>query len=719
MALLRQELPRAPTEDEIPTIAQRHAAAYTQLLEHILASVGLDNATLENTVLAIAHLENSQAIERALVMALKYCSPFLSVQTKCEEAEALWQELDNGQRERIYSLIASARAASPQQHTQVSRLADKMLSDLQDLGIGSMHGPSVKKIQANKDIIKQHSVRFLRNLREENRSIEANINELDDILDQLRNTELIKADGQPEKLRVPYTGNYYTVMQGAHSADIRKKMFEIHSSRYNRNTSLFKEILLLRDENARLLGFENHAELRLPDRLPSSIAAVNKLLGSTLDALQQHKQAETGSGLAASASLKKEDETNQPWDKAYNRAKLAEESRVAGATKFAEYFPLWHTFQMMIVLAQDLFELKFESITAESLLEANWPKEVKGWAVWEREPSSDSFIGYFLADLKDRPHKYKGNQSVNLGPGYIREDLTRVYPANLLMCCFNLSARDHNYLLEHANIRTLFHEFGHSLHDLLARTRFAKQHGFNVKRELGEAIAFAFEQWAWNERELKAMSCHYSLVPETGVTGNQHFNRPNAEIPDDILKAQLKNHASAKRAHTTGQMVYCLFDMAVHTPPTHQALLDMNVAEVWRDVFCRAMATPPTIANSYAGFGHLVSEYDAGYYTYIYADVVAANLARTLFATDPRDKQTWNKFRREILEKGGSEDEHTLLKDFLGYPPDDTSAFFAALGLQLNQPKIQLRNDNTPDAESQAQLETEQNMEQPLVRGIS
>lgn len=64
------------------------------------------------------------------------------------------------------------------------------------------------------------------------------------------------------------------------------------------------------------------------------------------------------------------------------------------------------------------------------------------------------------------------------------------------------------------------------------------------------------------------------------------------------------------------------------------------------------------------------------------ADVVAANLASSLFATDPRAKRTWNKFRREILQKGGSEDEYTLLKDFLGYPPDDTTAFFAALGLQ-------------------------------------
>lgn len=64
------------------------------------------------------------------------------------------------------------------------------------------------------------------------------------------------------------------------------------------------------------------------------------------------------------------------------------------------------------------------------------------------------------------------------------------------------------------------------------------------------------------------------------------------------------------------------------------------------------------------------------------ADVVAANLASILFATDPRSKQTWNKFRREILQKGGSEDEYTLLKDFLGYPPDDTSELFAARGLQ-------------------------------------
>lgn len=418
MALPAQKLPRAPTEDEIPTIAQRHATAYTQLLDHILSVVSRENATLENTVLPIARLENSQAGERALIMALKYCSPVLSVQTKCEGAEALWEELGNGQGERIYSLIASAKANSPQQQTQVMRLADKMLSDLEALGVCGIQGPSAKKIQANKDSIKQHSVKFLRNLRGEDRSIEADINELDEIVDLLQNTELIEEDRQPAKLRVPYNGNYNTVMQRVHSADIRKKMYEIHSSRYTKNIYLFKEILLLRDENARLLGFENHAELRLGDRLPLSIAAVNKLLISTLDALQQHSPAITRSKSAVSKSPKREEEkiATQPWDEAYNKAKLAQESKVARTTKFAEYFPLWHTVQMMITLAQDLFELNFEPITAESLLEANWPKEVRGWAVWEREPSSGSFIGYFLADLQDRPHKYKGNQSVNLGP---------------------------------------------------------------------------------------------------------------------------------------------------------------------------------------------------------------------------------------------------------------------------------------------------------------
>lgn len=414
-----QALPRALAEDEIITIAQRHVKSYTQLLECITTSVHRDNATFENTVLPIASLENAQASDSALIKALKYCSPSLSVQKGCEDAETLWREFGHDQRTKLYQLITSAIArAADSPHTPVTRLAEKILSDLQKLGFSDMSGACSEKIRKNKETIEQRSMVFLRNLREEDRSIETSTDQLDGVLEQLQNAQLIEIEGQPPRVRVPYAGNYNTIMRLAHNADIRKRMYEIHSTRYIKNVSLFKDIILLRDENARLLGYDNHAELRLRDRLAPSVAAVNVLLTSTIDKLRHLKKPSMVSKPIASKPLEKEKTAVPPWDKAYNKAKLLpSDTNAAGATTFAEYFPLWHTFQKMLSLAQDIFELEFKPIAASALLEANWPTDVKGWEVWEREPSGmGSFVGYLLADLQNRPHKYKGNQSVNLQP---------------------------------------------------------------------------------------------------------------------------------------------------------------------------------------------------------------------------------------------------------------------------------------------------------------
>ncbi len=416
-----QALPRALAEDEIITIAQRHAKSYTQLLERITTSVHRDNATFENTVLPIASLENAQASDSALIKALKYCSPSLSVQKACEDAETLWREFGHDQRTKLYQLITSAIArAADSPHTPVTRLAEKILSDLQKLGFSDMSGACSEKVRKNKETIEQLSMVFLRNLREEDHSIETSTDQLDGVLEQLQNTQLIEIEGQPPRVRVPYAGNYNTIMRLAHNADVRKRMYEIHSARYVKNVSLFKEIILLRDENARLLGFDNHAELRLRDRLAPSVAAVNVLLTSTIDKLRQLKKPSTINKPIVSKPLEtnKEKTAVLPWDKAYNKAKLqTSNTNAARATTFAEYFPLWHTVQKMLSLAQDIFELEFQPIAASVLLEANWSTDVKGWVVWAREPNGmGSFVGYLLADLQNRPHKYKGNQSVNLQP---------------------------------------------------------------------------------------------------------------------------------------------------------------------------------------------------------------------------------------------------------------------------------------------------------------
>lgn len=430
-----QQLPRVPGEHEIATTAQRHATQYAELLDHIINTVCPSNAAFENTVLSVASLYNVQAGERAVIKALKYCSPALSVQKESEKAEALWRESVHYKHARLYPLIISARITVSGNEREKVRLTEKMLFDLEELGSNDATGDSAQKIRENKESIKQHTVAFLCNLREEERSIDTTANDLNGVLDQLQNITLIEGQGLPQTIRVPYAGNYTTIMRLAHSTDVRKRMYEIHSTRYVKNVALFKEILLLRDENARLLGYENHAELRLRDRLPLSLAAVNKFLNSTLDTLHQHRDAAKIKTLKVaefSRTEKKMPTMVEPWDKAYTKAKTmqteASTTNTTQASNFAEYFPLWHTFQKILALLQDTLELKFHPIAASMLLDKNWHQEIKGWTLWEREPlGTGGFVGYLMVDLQNRPHKYKGSQSVNIQPVRPLDILPRIY----------------------------------------------------------------------------------------------------------------------------------------------------------------------------------------------------------------------------------------------------------------------------------------------------
>jgi len=188
------------------------------------------------------------------------------------------------------------------------------------------------------------------------------------------------------------------------------------------NAELFKRMVHLRDQNARLLGHKSHAAFRLPNRMAESTEWIEQLLDTISGKLLPHGKRDFGrledkkrDHLAADNAHPGETKL-ESWDVAYYR-RLIEEEAAVDHKRISEYFPLRHTVGAMLELFASGLQLHFSPIFAEELKGSTWSDDIEVWSVWDkRADANGAFIGYLYADLLERPNKYKGNQCVNLQP---------------------------------------------------------------------------------------------------------------------------------------------------------------------------------------------------------------------------------------------------------------------------------------------------------------
>lgn len=216
---------------------------------------------------------------------------------------------------------------------------------------------------------------------------------------------------------VAHKGHSFAVLQRAIDSSTRRRVYLSDRQRLAKNVPIFKKVVLLRDENARTLGYRSHAELRIPDRIAESTEWVNSMLGDLAKQLRPY-------GLAEDERYKRMIEVSarnhghagpiMPWDEDYFKRLGPDKERVDWDA-ISEYFPLQHIVNEMMKLFGDVLQLRFVALQVDDLQQAVWHEDVEAWAIWDNRPASKGdFIGYLYADLLSRPNRYYGNQSVNL-----------------------------------------------------------------------------------------------------------------------------------------------------------------------------------------------------------------------------------------------------------------------------------------------------------------
>ncbi|KAJ9669644.1 metalloendopeptidase [Coniosporium apollinis] len=682
-------------------------------VQDTVANVTKDTASFANVLLPMARDDNKMGIEAHIIGFYQAVSPDKSLRDASTDAEKLLDDfgIESNMREDVFNMVNAASKKDEKLDPESQRLLEKNHKTYIRNGLGVPAGPKRDRFKEIKKRLSEIGIQFQKTLNEENGGLWFTPEELDglprDVLDNLE-----KGQGENEgKVRLTFKyPDYFPTMKYAKRADVRQKVFLENENKCNSNVPLFREAIVLRDEAARILGYENHAQFRIEDKMAKTPKTVDDFLGDLRERLAPGGVQEISKLL----KIKEEDLKNRGqekefdnryylWDHRFYDRLMLEKDYSLDHEKIAEYFPLGTTIRGMLHIFEELFGLAFVEITGEDrdrISETKkgsdivWHEDVQVFSVWDDEGEGSGFVGYLYLDLHPREGKYGHAANFNLQPGYIDESGKRRYPATALVCNFSKPTPKKPSLLKHDEVVTLFHELGHGIHDLVSRTTYSQFHGTNTVRDFVEAPSQMLENWCWTPSQLKALSHHYSYTsPEYKAAYEESAtstDKPEERIPDELISNLIKAKHVNDALFNLRQLHFGIFDMTVHEPKSHADVEALDVTETYNRLRKEiSKLDGPEVfgdgknwkwANGEATFGHLIGGYDAGYYGYLSSQVYSADMFYTVFKKDPMNATEGRRYRHTVLERGGSQDEMQTLVDFLGRKPS-TEAFYKELGL--------------------------------------
>ena len=438
--------------------------------------------------------------------------------------------------------------------------------------------------------------------------------------------------------------SYMAVMTYLDDAAIRREMWHAYNRRATEaahdNRPLIVKILALRKEKARLLSFQDFADLVLDDRMAHTGDRAQKFIAD-LRTKTEKRFREENQELEAFANRKL-----QPWDIGY----WAEKQRAAlydfDEEALRPYFPLEQVVAGMFQIFGRVLGIR---VTEEHGVPA-WDPEVKCYAI--RDAATDQYLGSFYADWYPRENKRGGAWMDTLITGNPVQD-----EPHLGMICGNLTppVDGKPALLTHREVETIFHEFGHLLHHLLSRVEVRSLSGTSVAWDFVELPSQIMENWCWERESLDLFAKHY----ETG-----------APIPDDLFQKMRRAKTFRAANAQMRQLGFGFVDLALHREWDGSG----DVLRYSRDLLQNFAPAPlPEDYAMIAAFTHLFASpvaYGAGYYSYKWAEVLDADAFTRFREEGVFNESVGRDYREKILARGDSEDPAELYRSFMGRDPD-------------------------------------------------
>ena len=563
-------------------------------------------ASFEDVLTPLATDENLFALELHILSFYSAVSPNAELRNASIEAETLFDDfgIECSMREDLFKLVAAVFNRGEMLGAEAQRFLEKEHKSYIRNGLGIPAGENRDRFKAIKKRLSEISITFQKNLNEENGGIWFTLEELEgtphDVI-----AGLAKGEGENTgKLRLTFKyPDLFPVLKYATNAATRKKIFIDSENQMNQNVPLFRELILLRDEAARLLGYPNHATFRIEDKMAKTPKTVDDFLGDlrqkltkggaaekqVLITLKEQELKSTGEDFDGSYYL---------WDHSFYDCVLLEKYYALDQQKLAEYFPLQTTIRGILGIFEKLFGLAFVEITEADRPNISptgkgedivWHPEVQVFSVWNDEGEGSGFVGYLYLDLHPREGKYGHAANFNLQPGFIGHDAKRRYPATALVCNFSKPTPKKPSLLKHYELVTLFHELGHGIHDLVSMTIYSRFHGTSTVHDFVEAPSQMLENWCWTPSQLKALSHHYSyLSPEYEAAyleqAKNQTAKPDLKLPDQLIDNLVKTKHVNDALYNLHQLHFGIFDMKVHEPASHAEVEAIKITELYNSL---------------------------------------------------------------------------------------------------------------------------------------
>ena len=443
---------------------------------------------------------------------------------------------------------------------------------------------------------------------------------------------------------------------------LREKAFKAYSSRCNHggehdNNAIALEIMKLRTEKANLLGYKTSAEYLLADKMAGNPETVDAFLKPIMDA-SMRKAKEELADMEAIAGHKIE-----PWDWFYYAEKVRAQKFDLDESVTKPYFTADSVSKGVFAAAEKVYGIHIEPVPDVEV----YNPVVKAYKLTDAD---GSLIGIFYQDWFSRDTKRGGAWMNNFREQYVK-DGKDVRPVIVNVCNFPPPAEDTPSMLSIDNVQTAFHEFGHALHGFLSKCRYPSVSGTGVTRDFVETFSQFNENWAF--------------VPEI-LAVYAHDYRTGEVIPAELVE-KIRNSLKFNMGFTTGELCAAsILDMKWHEL-TAEELAKFTDAQSIRDFetkVCGEMGLIDEIIPRYRTtyFNHIFnSGYSAGYYSYLWAEVLDMDAWEKFVADGVFNPATAKAFRQTFLEKGGSEEPMTLYRAFRGADPDP-AALLRARGLE-------------------------------------
>jgi thimet oligopeptidase len=531
----------------------------------------------------------------------------------------------------MYDALAAVDISKADAETK--RFVEHTLRDYRRAGVDRDEATRTRVKEIDEELTKLGQ-QFSKNISEDVRFIEATSDRLGGLPQDFLDSHKPDATGKV-KITTDYP-DYNPFMMYAGDDDLRRQLYVAFRSRGDKdNERILGEVLDLRSEKAMLLGYANWADYVTEDKMMKS----GKKAAEFIERINKLAQARAGRDYAELLKqLKTVDRSARKvsdWQKGWLENLVKRDKYQVDSSEIRKYFPYESVLAGLLDITAAIYDIEY--VPSRDKV---WHDDVKVFEV-ERDGQR---LGRVYLDMHPREGKYKHAAQFTMKDGVAGRQL----PEGVLVCNFPSPGDAAPALMEHEDVVTMFHEFGHLMHHILGgQRRWVRQSGVATEWDFVEAPSQMFEEWAWNHATLARFSKHV----ETGEV-------ISAELVAKMRKADKFGLGTA----TVQQMFYAAISLNFHS-------LDASALDQAEEVKrLQKKYTPFEFVEGtkfHASFGHLIG-YSAIYYTYMWSLVIAKDLLTPFEKKGLMDTEWTHAYRDKILAVGGTKDAAVMVKDFLG-----------------------------------------------------